>query len=111
LVGRRSTPKLPLIEHAVHARISKGSTPLVSSYELHVADWFDSSFDDQYVEPEWVAENVFRLKSAASRHRDGATPEDIVVVENNSGRAVRLLSIKAGDLFLVFDVGREARCS
>lgn len=95
---------LPFLEHTLRANVRKGSVPVVSNYDVHFADWFDTAFDDEYAGAVWVAENVLRLTSAASRDRQPTARDDMVVVENSSGRPVRFLSVKAGDLFLAFDV-------
>jgi hypothetical protein len=94
---------VPFIAYTLDVKVFKGSQPLVSAWPVHYADWFDTAFDHQYGGARWLADNVLRLESSGAQHRRDV-PEDIVTVENNSGRALRLLTVEAADLFLILDV-------
>jgi hypothetical protein len=94
---------VPFVAHTLDVKVFKGAQPLVDAWAIHYADWFDTAFDSEFVGVNWIADHVLRMESAAARHR-GAVPEDLVTVENNSGRALRLLSVKALDVFLMVDV-------
>ena len=102
-VGRKSAPTVPLLEYSFRARIVKGTTPIVDNWTIHLADWFDTSFEQEYEAPAWITENVLRLPSSGGEPR-GNAPENVIAIENNSGHALRLLTVKAADLFLVLDV-------
>ena len=109
LVGPKTAPKVPLVEHIVSARAYKGATVLIDNREVHFADFFDSSFDSRFSGADWPAENVLRLRSAGATGARDRVPDDVVVLENNSGRDIRFLMIDAEDLFFAFDVPAGAR--
>jgi hypothetical protein len=103
-VGRRGTPKLPFLEHRLHARVFKNSEVLVDESEIHYADWMDTAFEYQYGSVSWLTDQILRVQSSIGPPQRPNVPGDVITIENNSGRRLRLLTIKAGDLFLIVDV-------
>jgi len=94
---------VPFVAYTLDVKVFKGSQQLVDAWPIHYADWFDTAFDRQFVGTRWLADNLLRLESAGAQQR-GDVPEDIVTIENNSGRGLRLLTVDAADLFLILDV-------
>jgi hypothetical protein len=88
LVGPRTAPTVPLMEHIVYARAYKGADVLIDNWEVHFADFFDSGFDAREGGANWPSENVLRLSSAGTTNGGGRVPDDVVVLENNSGRTI-----------------------
>ena len=60
LVGPKTAPKVPLVEHIVYARAYKGAEVLIDNWEVHFADFFDTSFDARFAGADWPGENVLR---------------------------------------------------
>jgi hypothetical protein len=103
-VGRRNTPTLPFFEYTLRAKIFRNSELLVNEWPFYYADWFDTAFDDRYGGVTWLTDQILRAQSSIGPPRPPHVPDDIITIENNSGRRLRLLSIEAGDLFLIVDV-------
>jgi len=99
LVGRLDAPSLFLDEHSVRVTARRRGAVAVDGHEIHFADGFDESFDQEDGPPSWPQENILRF-GRAQRTRDG-----ILRVRNASSRALSLLKVSAdADLFLFFDL-------
>jgi hypothetical protein len=103
-VGRRSAPTLPFVEYRLRAKIFRNSELLVNDWPIHYADWFDNAFDIQYSGASWLTDQILRVQSSIGPPRPPNVPDDVITIENNSGRRLRLLTIKSKDLFLIVDV-------
>ena len=99
LKGAKGRPLL--IPYWVHADIHKMGEPYVADVFLHEAwDAFDLSFEAGFPEIRWPANNVVEFYRP-EYFEDG---NDILIVQNRSGKPVKTLFVHAVSTFLVVDM-------
>jgi hypothetical protein len=101
LVGKSTAPKALFVEHLLYANAFRNSSEIVRDWEIHFADMLDTAFDDEYEKPSWEAENILRFKTSGVA---SAESRDLIVVRNHGTQPVALLTVKAADLILAFDL-------
>lgn len=106
LKGAKGRPLL--IPYWVHADVSKTGEPYIADVLLHETwDAFDLSFEAGFPEIRWPANNVVEFYRP-QYFEDG---NDILIVQNRSGRPVKCLFINAVSKFLVMDMRPGASLS
>lgn len=106
LKGAKGRPLL--IPYWVHADIYKMGEPYVADVFLHKAwDAFDLSFEAGFPEIRWPANNVVEFYRP-EYFEDG---NDILIVQNRSGKPLKSLFVHAVSTFLVVDMRPGASLS
>jgi len=106
LKGAKGRPLL--IPYLVRADVYKMGEPLVADVLLHEAwDAFDCSFELGFPEIRWPANNVVEFYGPGF-YEDG---NDILIIQNRSGKAVNCLYIDSVSKFIVVDMRPGASLS
>lgn len=89
--------------NTVQFNVLRSGQNIVRNAHAHSGDWMDISFELAYPEHAWVSENVMRF------WRNPHLPEekekvDTLLISNSTDKAIKYLTIKLKDMFLVFDV-------
>jgi len=106
LKGAKQRPFLA--PYTVSADIDKMGEPYVSNIELHTAwDAFDLSFELGFPEIRWPANNVVEFY----RPEDFEHGNDVLIVQNRSGKPLKCLFVEAGHKFLIVDMRPGASLS
>ncbi|HEY9286213.1 MAG TPA: hypothetical protein VIP46_22365 [Pyrinomonadaceae bacterium] len=92
-----------LFMSVVRFNVIRNGQAIVKNAYAHSGDWMDISFELAYPEHAWISENVMRF------WRNPHLPEekeksDILLISNDTGKAIKYLRIKLEDMFLVFDM-------
>ena len=101
LIGNKSSPSLPFVDHEAHFNLFKGDQPLVKNAYLSRYDWFDSGVDEMYPEHKWASDSVLRFSSDISKSEKSY---DSLVVTNKTNKTIKYLRIVAGDLLFIFEM-------
>lgn len=90
-----------LLTNEVRADVFKAGHPLISDVWLHsTADSFDVSFDAEYPDARWLAENVvefYRKEYYENGH-------DSLIVTNRAAKSIQWLRIQSFNKFLVLEM-------
>ena len=106
LKGAKGRPFL--IPYWVSADVHKTGEPYVADVLLHEAwDAFDLSFESGFPEIRWPANNVVEFY----RPENFENGNDVIIVQNRSGKPLRCLFIHAVSNFLVLDLRPAASLS
>src|SRR5256885_2337224 len=104
LRGRTDNPKNIWTDAVLRARAFRGNALIMAYREVHRADRLDDSFAEAYDGVSWPAENVVRIRTRVYRTSTRSTEDDYLRIDNESGRVVQFLDIRAEDRFFVFDL-------
>lgn len=106
ITGNLLAPKSLFTLHLVRADVARSDGTSIGRVPLYEGDSLDAGFSSKFGAPDWPAENVVRFPLAGTR----STRMDAqLIIENRTNRTVTCLSVRAADLFLVFDVAPHAR--
>lgn len=104
--GFQETPKAMFIEHPVQAELQTASGDILGRLELYRGDSLDAAFSQRFEPPDWVSETVLRFRS--SRVSVGSGVGELVV-ENKTDERLKLLRVRAEDMFVIVDLLPGAR--
>ncbi|HEU4869854.1 MAG TPA: hypothetical protein VFT08_03315 [Pyrinomonadaceae bacterium] len=103
LKGAKGRPLL--IPYWVRADVYKMGQPYVADVWLHEAwDPFDLSFEAGFPKIRWPANNVVEFY----RPENFENGNDVIIVQNRSGKLIRCLFVRSVSKFLVLDFRPEA---
>jgi hypothetical protein len=86
--------------YAVEVRISDKAGKVVGLFEVHHADFLDSSFRETYKDLGWAADNLFRAKT--STHNSALS--SLLEIQNHSQEWLRCIAVKAEDYVVAMDL-------
>ena len=101
LTGRQSRPRLPFVTHSVWLTALKNGQTHLPYKHLLSGDWFDPSFEILYPQYTWESDNVLHFHG---NKYVGVGSSDILVVINSSGKHIQSLTVRADDMFFLFDI-------
>jgi hypothetical protein len=95
-----------LFENRVRAEVYKKGVLHVPARLIYAAGLFDTSFDDRFGEPVWVAQNALRFPAESA---SGELTPELLKVRNLAPQPFRSIRIEtAREMFLVFDLAAGA---
>jgi hypothetical protein len=93
-----------IFENRVRAEVYKNGALHLPARLIYAAGLFDTSFDDRFGEPEWIAANALRFPAEGST---GGMPPDVLNVRTTAVQPFRGIRIETTrEMFLIFDLQR-----
>lgn len=96
-------PTVPFIDHVTTVSV-KSPDYHVGPWPLYRGDWFDQSFANRFSGHAWPTADSLRF---IARYSEPSTSR--LIVENQSGAALRCLHIDLDDVLLIFDMPPQSR--
>jgi hypothetical protein len=108
LRGNKSRSRYMFIAHSVYFDLYRRGEREVRGQELHYGDLLDDGFEDLYPDHTWLNNSILMFHNGKM-----ADQPDTLTIFNDSSKPIKFLQIKisAVGLFLLFDLGRQARTS
>jgi hypothetical protein len=108
LRGRKSSPKYKFVMHSVYFDLYRRGGRVVRRELLHDGDSFDPGFEDLYPDHTWLNNSTLKFHNG-----EMADQPDTLTIINEASRPIKFLQIKinSGELFLLFDLDRQARAT
>lgn len=108
LRGRKSSPRYKFVMHSVYFDLYRRGDRVLRGQLLHDGDSFDPGFEDLYPIHTW-------LNNSTLMFHDGkmADQPDSISIVNEASKPIKFLQIEinAVELFLLFDLSRQARAT
>ena len=108
LRGRKSSPRYWFLMHSVYFDLHRRGEQVVRRQLLHDGDRFDPGFEDLYPDHTW-------LNNSTLLFHDGkmADQPDTLTIINEASQPIKFLQVKINsvELFLLFDLDRQARAT
>lgn len=108
LRGNKSRSKYMLIAHLVYFDLYRRGDRVVRGQELHYGDLLDDGFEDLYPEHTWLNNSTLVFHNGKM-----ADQPDTLLVVNEASKPIKflLININSVELFLLFDLSRQARAT
>lgn len=90
-----------LLYSTVKYNILVDGKPLTRDRVAHYGDFMDISFELAYPEHAWIDDKTLRFWSNRHRREDNL---DVLLISNDTDKAIKYLRIEAWEMFYVFDV-------
>jgi len=108
LRGRKSSPRSMFVMHSVYFDLYRRGERVVRGQLLHDGDSFDPGFEDLYRDHTWLNNSTLMF------HNEKMSDQpDTLSIINEASKPIKFLQIKINsvELFLLFDLGRQARAT